>query len=105
MVQNILRILRKTELVTVYRSISIILTQYSMANGYWGKILGVNLSTREISVDEHNEKLYRTYLGGKGIVAHYLLKELPPDCDPLRPENILVFAAGVLTDTAVFEYN
>ena len=72
-----------------------------MANGYWGKILRVNLSTRQISVDEHNEKFYRTYLGGKGIVAHYLLKEVPPDCDPLGPENILVFAAGVLTGTAV----
>jgi aldehyde:ferredoxin oxidoreductase len=72
-----------------------------MANGYWGKILRVNLSTRQISVDEHNEKFYRTYLGGKGIVAHYLLKEVPPDCDPLGPDNILVFAAGVLTGTAV----
>ena len=72
-----------------------------MAEGYWGKILRVNLSTREISVDEHDEQFYRTYLGGKGIVAHYLLKEVPPDCDPLGPDNILVFAAGVLTGTAV----
>jgi aldehyde:ferredoxin oxidoreductase len=71
-----------------------------MADGYWGKILRVNLSTREISVDEHDEKFYRTYLGGKGIVAHYLLKEVPPDCDPLGPNNILIFAAGVLTGTA-----
>jgi aldehyde:ferredoxin oxidoreductase len=72
-----------------------------MAKGYWGRILRVNLSTREISVDEHDEKFYRTYLGGKGIVAHYLLKEVPPGCDPLGPDNLLVFAASVLTGTAI----
>jgi aldehyde:ferredoxin oxidoreductase len=72
-----------------------------MAKGYWGRILRVNLSTREISVDEHDEKFYRTYLGGKGIVAHYLLKEVPPSCDPLGPDNLLVLAASVLTGTAI----
>jgi len=72
-----------------------------MANGYWGKILRVDLSSGDISVDEHDEKFYRTYLGGKGIVSHYLLKEVPPGCDPLGPENVLVFAASVLTGTGI----
>jgi aldehyde:ferredoxin oxidoreductase len=72
-----------------------------MSNGYWGRILRVNLSSKEISVDEHDEKFYRTYLGGKGIVAHYLMKEVPGGCDPLGPENILVFAASILTGTAI----
>ena len=72
-----------------------------MAKGYWGRILRVDLSTTEISVDEHDEKFYRTYLGGKGIVAHYLMKEVPPGCDPLGPDNVLVFAASVLTGTAI----
>jgi aldehyde:ferredoxin oxidoreductase len=72
-----------------------------MADGYWGRILRVNLSTGKISVDAHDETFYRTYMGGKGIVAHYLLKEVPPGCDPLGPENVLVFAAGVLTGTSL----
>ena len=72
-----------------------------MAKGYWGRILRVNLNTREISIDEHDEKFYRTYLGGKGIVAHYLLKEVPAGCDSLGPDNVLIFAAGVLTGTAI----
>jgi aldehyde:ferredoxin oxidoreductase len=59
------------------------------------------LSNEQISVDEHDAKFYRTYFGGRGIVAHYLLKEVPPDCDPLGPDNILVFAASVLTGTAI----
>lgn len=72
-----------------------------MAKGYWGRILRVDLSTQKISVDEHDEKFYRTYLGGKGIIAHYLMKEVPPGCDPLGPDNVLVFAASVLTGTAI----
>jgi len=72
-----------------------------MAKGYWGRILRVNLSTQEISVDEHDEKFYRTYLGGKGIVAHYLMKEVQAGCDPLGPDNVLVFAASILTGTAI----
>lgn len=72
-----------------------------MPNGYWGRILRVDLNTGQVSVDEHDAKFYRTYLGGRGIVAHYLLKEVPPGCDPLGPDNILVFAASVLTGTAI----
>ncbi len=72
-----------------------------MPNGYWGRILRVDLNTGQVSVDEHDAKFYRTYLGGRGIVAHYLLREVPPDCDPLGPENVLVFAASVLTGTAI----
>lgn len=72
-----------------------------MPNGYWGRILRVNLSTREISVDELGEKFYRTYLGGRGIVAHYLLKEVPPCCDPLGPQNVLVFAPSILTGLGI----
>jgi aldehyde:ferredoxin oxidoreductase len=72
-----------------------------MANGYWGRILRVNLGTGVIGVDEHDEKFYRTYLGGKGIIAHYLMQEVPVGCDPLGSDNVLVFAAGVLTGTAI----
>jgi aldehyde:ferredoxin oxidoreductase len=39
------------------------------------------------------------YLGGKGLGAKLLFDRLPPRCDPLSPENILVFAAGPLTGT------
>lgn len=44
-----------------------------MPNGYWGRILRIDLNRGEISVDEHNAKFYRTYFGEPGIVAHYLL--------------------------------
>jgi aldehyde:ferredoxin oxidoreductase len=72
-----------------------------MSNAFWGKVLRVNLSTREITIEEYDWKWYRTYLGGWGLVAYVLLKEVPGDADPLGPANKLVFAPGILTGIAM----
>ena len=72
-----------------------------MPNGYWGRILRVDLGTGKITVEEHDDKFYRTYFGGRGIIAYYLLNELDRNCDPLGPDNLLIFAASVLTGTAI----
>ena len=72
-----------------------------MPYGYNGKILRVNLSSNDISVEEPDEVFYRRYFGGRGIITYYLLKELKPEVDPLGPENKLVFAAGPVTGTPV----
>ncbi len=39
-------------------------------------------------------------LGGRSLSARVLLEECDPLCDPLGPENRLIFAGGVLTGTA-----
>jgi len=72
-----------------------------LASGYLGKILRVDLSREEITVETQPEIFYRRFLGGEGIVAYYLLKELPPKVDPLGPDNMLIFAAGPLTGVAL----
>ncbi|MBI4785842.1 MAG: aldehyde ferredoxin oxidoreductase family protein [Chloroflexi bacterium] len=69
--------------------------------GYTGKILRVDLTNRKIEIESHDDEFYRQYLGGRGMVAYYLLNELPRHVEPLSPENILVFAAGPLTGAAV----
>ena len=53
--------------------------------GYNGKILRVNLSTRQISTEAPTEEYYKTYLGGRGFIIHTLLKEVPRGADPLGP--------------------
>jgi len=68
-----------------------------MAYGYHNQILRVDLTKQEISIDEPGEAFFRTYLGGWGVIAHYLLKELSPQVDPLAPQNLLIFAPGVVT--------
>lgn len=72
-----------------------------MRNGLTGRILRVDLTSRKTVVETPDDAFYRTYLGGRGVIAHYLLKEVPVGSDPLGPENILVFAAGVLTGLAI----
>jgi aldehyde:ferredoxin oxidoreductase len=68
-----------------------------MAGGFHNRILRVDLSAHQISLEEPGENLFRTYLGGWGLIAHYLLKETQPGIDPLGPDNLLIFAPGVVT--------
>jgi len=72
-----------------------------MPYGYMGKIARINLSNKSINIEQPNEIFYRKYIGGKGFIAYYLLKELFPNTDPLSPENKLIFATGVLTGVSV----
>ncbi len=72
-----------------------------MPYGYTGKILRVDLTNRKSEIETHDDAFYRTYLGGRGMVAHYLLTELPRGIDAFDARNVLVFAAGPLTGAAV----
>lgn len=67
--------------------------------GSWGKLLRVDLTARRVTAQELDEAFYRRYPGGRSLIAHVLLTELPSGADPLGPANILVFAPGVLTGT------
>ncbi len=72
-----------------------------MAHGYNGKILRVDLTTCKFEVEEPSEEFYRKYMGGSALAMYYLLMEMPAGVDPLGPENMLIFAASVVTGTAV----
>lgn len=72
-----------------------------MPHGYFGRILRVDLSSGDISVDEQDDVWYRRYFGGAGVSAYYLLKEMPAGADPLGPDNRLIVAPGVITGAPV----
>ena len=72
-----------------------------MTGGFNNKILRVDLSNRQISVEEPGENFFRTYFGGWGLIAYYLLKEVEPGVDPLGPDNPIIFAPGVVTGAPV----
>ncbi|MBC7235828.1 MAG: aldehyde ferredoxin oxidoreductase family protein [Chloroflexi bacterium] len=72
-----------------------------MTRSFHNKILRVNLSTGNISVDEPGELYFRRYMGGWNIIADTLLREVPQGADPLGPENKLIFAPGVLCGLAI----
>jgi len=62
--------------------------------GNYGKYVYIDLSKNEIKDYPIPEEWYKKYLGGRGIAARILLKELNPKVDPFSEENILVFAGG-----------
>ena len=72
-----------------------------MPDGYNGKILRVDLSRGAISIDEPDEDFYRCYVGGRGFVSYFLLRELGGGEDALGPGNKLIFATGALTGVPV----
>jgi aldehyde:ferredoxin oxidoreductase len=67
------------------------------AKGYNGKIARVNLTTGAITIETPDDEFYRTYVGGHGFIAYFLYREVPAGCDPLGPENKLIFATGPMT--------
>src|SRR5688572_28975764 len=72
-----------------------------MPNGFWNRILHVDLTARRTWVESPGEEFFRLHLGGRSLIAHYLLSEVPAGADPLGPANVLVFAGGVLTGIPV----
>jgi len=67
--------------------------------GYAGKLLRINLSTKEFKISELEGKLTRAYLGGRGLNVARLYHEVPPGIDPLSPENKLIFGVGPIVGT------
>ena len=72
-----------------------------MPYGYNGKILHVDLTKGEITVEEPDEAFYRKYLGGSAMGMYYILRDMPGDADPLEPENVLTLMAGVTTGAPI----
>jgi aldehyde:ferredoxin oxidoreductase len=69
--------------------------------GTTAKILRVDLTTRTIETETLGEEFYRLYPGGKALAGYILLNEMPPGTDPFSPENVMVFASGLLTGAPV----
>src|SRR4030042_4555255 len=65
-----------------------------MANGYWRKILRVDLSNKRTRVTEIGEDVLKKVIGGAGLGAWILKNELPGKTDAYAPENLLIFATG-----------
>ena len=70
-----------------------------MPYGYNGKILRIDLTNQKIDVEEPDEKIYRTYIGGGALACYYLLKEQKAGVDPLGPDNTLIFATSAVSGT------
>lgn len=60
-------------------------------------VIRINLTTGNVSKESLPPEI--AHLGGRGLTAQLLNFEVPPQCDPLGPDNKLIFAPGLLTAT------
>lgn len=65
--------------------------------GYGGNVLRINLSTKTYKIEELQKSWIKDVIGGRAANSKRLFEEIDPDCDPLGPENILIFGVGPLT--------
>ncbi|MHA2359544.1 MAG: aldehyde ferredoxin oxidoreductase family protein [Candidatus Thorarchaeota archaeon] len=65
--------------------------------GYGGKILRIDLSDKSFKIDPLSSAWIKQVIGGRAANTKRLYDELNMDCDPLGPENMLVFGIGPLT--------
>jgi aldehyde:ferredoxin oxidoreductase len=68
--------------------------------GFANRIVHIDLSTSNMSVEPVPEEWARQYIGGRGLGVKFVF-ENGPEVDPLSPDNILCFMNGPLTGTEV----
>ena len=71
-------------------------------HGVNNRLLSLDLTKETHRVEDLSEELHRQYLGGYGLGAALLLERMDPAADALGPDNILGFAAGILTGTGAY---
>jgi len=65
--------------------------------GYGGKILRIDLTERRFQVEDLDSAWIRPAIGGRAANTKRLCEDLNADCDPLGPDNVLIFGIGPLT--------
>jgi len=65
-----------------------------------GRILEIDLTSRELAVKTIPDEMIKTHLGGRGIAAQMLWDNTGKDTCPLGEDNVLIFSTGTLLGTA-----
>ncbi len=71
-------------------------------NGFFNKILRINLKTKYFQEETIPDSVFENYLGGKGLGIYLLMNENPPGIDAFSPKNRLIFCLGPVTDSRIY---
>ncbi|MBW1945367.1 MAG: aldehyde ferredoxin oxidoreductase [Deltaproteobacteria bacterium] len=63
------------------------------------QFIRINMSEQTVKVEDVPQDYVG--LGGRGLTSIMINNEVPPTCDPLGPENKLIFAPGLLSGTSL----
>jgi aldehyde:ferredoxin oxidoreductase len=66
------------------------------SNGWNRQIFWIDLTNRTTRIETLPSEVYEDFIGGKGLGAFLLYRELAPNIDPLSPSNVLFFVTGPL---------
>jgi len=72
-----------------------------MVSGYSGRLLIIDLTSREITKEDLNLRIAREFIGGEGIASTILFEQVGPETDPLGPDNRLIFMTGAFVATNI----
>lgn len=64
------------------------------------KFIKVNMNNRTVKYEDVPEE-YKG-IGGRALTSIMINREVPADCDPLGPDNKLIFATGMFCGTSMF---
>jgi aldehyde:ferredoxin oxidoreductase len=64
---------------------------------YNPQLLRIDLTNKDYTVEPIPKSWIKPVIGGRAANTKRLYQELDTDCDPLSPENILIFGVGPLT--------
>ena len=70
-----------------------------MVYGYKGKVLYIDLTQETSKTIELPQEVLKKFIGGRGLGAKLYWDLLPPEADPLGPENIFMVLSGPLGGT------
>ena len=70
-----------------------------MMGGTHGQVLHVDLTSGEVRIERPADDFYRLLVGGRAVVAYFLLRDLAPGTPALSPDNLLIFAPGIMQGT------
>ncbi len=63
------------------------------------KLLRIDMTRQKVSVEDVPTSYAQ--LGGRGLTSIMINAQVPPDCDPLGPDNQLIIAPGLLSGTVL----
>jgi len=69
--------------------------------GYSGKVLRVNLTEQNSTVEDLPGEIAKDFIGGAGFGIKYLFDEVKGGTDALGPDNKLIFASGPFSGTTI----
>lgn len=72
-----------------------------MKNGYWQKLLRVNLTTKSVRVEHIPERDLKMFIGGAGLASEILRREVPAKTMAYDSRNLVIFGTGPFQGPAI----